>query len=136
MYIVYVYIMELSWSRAYIYGILLIHVVYVLLFIGIITTVPRFIETLNTGLQTVLCLVLIYRFNPMRTSFKLHDTDARFIFGSAMLLFTNVILVKLAHTDYVGEYVRMAQQWVQGLTTGVSEQIKSNTNFTSKSKSN
>jgi hypothetical protein len=111
--------MELSWSRAYIFGILLIHTVYVLLFIGIITAVPTFIETLNTGLQTVLCLVLMYRFNPFRTHYKLHDTDARFIFGSAMLLFTNVVLIKLASTDYIGKYVIKAQEWVQGLMSGV-----------------
>ena len=117
-------------SRAYFYAIWFIHFTYLALFVGVVATVPKFIETLNVALQTILCLVLMYRFHPFRTDYKLREADASFIFGSASLLFTNVVLVGLTKTAYIGKYISGAQSWVErkkeDLRMSIHDQVRTN----------
>lgn len=115
--------MEITLSRIYFYAIWLVHITYIAIFVGVVATVPTFIETLNVALQTILCLVLMYRFHPFRTNYKLRDADVSFIFGSATLLFMNVVLVGLTKTAYIGKYVVMAQNWVNQQKTKIQTEL-------------
>lgn len=93
-------------SSVYVYTIWFVHLCYIAVFVGVVARVPVYLDTLTLAMQTALCLVLMYRFRPFRTHYHMHDSDARLIFGSATLLFTNVVLVGLSKTKYVGDYVR------------------------------
>ena len=108
--------LSINLGRMYGYSMAFIHLCYIAVFVGVFTRVPEYLDSFALAMQTVLCLVLMYRFRPFRASYRLHDSDARLIFGSATLLFINVVLVGLARTKYVKEYVRAAY--------GVRDQVK------------
>jgi hypothetical protein len=104
----------MKWVQLYTFGIFLVHVVYILVFVGIVATVPEQIQTLQQILQTVLCGVLLYRFRPpFNTQYIIVKEDASLIFGSAMLLFTNVVLVSLTKTKHIGKYIVYLQSQTQ-----------------------
>jgi len=116
---------SVSLSIFYFYAIWIVHLTYLALFVGVVTTVPKLVDTLNVGLQTMLCGVLMYRFHPFRTNYQLHTSDASFIFGSATLLFVNVVLINLSKTMYVGKYIRKAQEWVNQKKEIVQQNVRS-----------
>jgi hypothetical protein len=75
----------------YITTILLLHVVYIAIFLGLISinTMHMYINMLNIGVQLFIGLFLTWRFHPLRThEYKKHD--AKIIFGSGIFLLTNL----------------------------------------------
>jgi hypothetical protein len=78
---------------------------YLAVFLGIFTTVPEFVKYLNIGIQTFLCLFLMIRFHPFREKYALKSEDIMFIFGSAFILFTNLVLVELVKIPAIGNVV-------------------------------
>jgi hypothetical protein len=78
----------------YIYSIVLFHVLYVFLFIGILRFAKDYLPILNICIQLFVCIFLILRFHPFRHhNFK--ETDAQFIFGSATFLLLNLGFVEI-----------------------------------------
>jgi len=86
--------------------IVIIHVVYFLVFFGLLISVPKGILYLNVFTQLFLCLVLIVRFRPYKPSYELSSSDHMFIFGSAILLFTNVVFVELIKIPFVNNIIK------------------------------
>ena len=71
----------------------LVHIIYLAVFFGIIVKIPDAINYLNIVIQVGLCLILMIRFNPFRsTVYVMQPGDTTFIFASSFLLFTNVVL--------------------------------------------
>ena len=70
-------------------SILALHIVYFLIFIGIVSVNSKYLDLLNIFIQVFIAAILIYRFNPLRTA-ELKSFDQEIIFGSAMILLTNV----------------------------------------------
>lgn len=89
----------------YIISILCINVAYLAVFIGVFAKVPTLVKYLNVGIQFLLCFFLMIRFHPFRENYKLKAGDTMFIFGSAVLLFTNLVLVEMVQIPMVGEYI-------------------------------
>ena len=71
-------------------SLLIIHLVYIAVFLGIFVTIPEYIRLLNISIQVFLCLILMFRFHSFRENHKLQPGDTMFIFGAAFILFTNV----------------------------------------------
>lgn len=61
---------------------------YISLFLGIVAVNPTYINELKIFMQTVVCLILILRFNPLRKH-ELKQYDANIIFSSAIFLLIN-----------------------------------------------
>jgi len=78
----------------FIYGIVLFHIGYVLLFIGLFQFNREYLSILDISIQTFICIFLIIRFNPFRKHI-LRPSDAQIIFGSATFLLLNLGFVKL-----------------------------------------
>uniref|UniRef100_A0A6C0DCB0 Uncharacterized protein n=1 Tax=viral metagenome TaxID=1070528 RepID=A0A6C0DCB0_9ZZZZ len=78
----------------YIYGIVLFHIGYVLLFIGIIQFNREYLSILDISIQTFICIFLIIRFNPFRKHVYRPSIDGQIIFGSATFLLLNLGFVK------------------------------------------
>uniref|UniRef100_A0A6C0JM35 Uncharacterized protein n=1 Tax=viral metagenome TaxID=1070528 RepID=A0A6C0JM35_9ZZZZ len=79
----------------YIYSIVLVHVLYVFLFIGILKFAANYLPILNICIQVFVCIFLILRFHPFRNHhFK--EGDAHVIFGSATFLLLNLGFVEMA----------------------------------------
>jgi hypothetical protein len=89
----------------YIVSLLFIHIGYLAVFFGIFATIPTFIKYLNFGIQFILCFFLMIRFHPFREKYHLKKIDIMFIFGSAVLLFTNLVLVEMIQIPTVGTYI-------------------------------
>ena len=77
----------------YIYGIVLFHIAYVMLFIGLFQFNKEYLNILDISIQTFICIFLIIRFNPFRKHI-LRSSDGQIIFGSATFLLLNLGFVK------------------------------------------
>ena len=99
--------MKVDHVAIYVYmtSLFMIHIAYLAVFLGIFATIPSFIKYLNIGIQILLCSFLMVRFHPFRENYKLKPVDTMFIFGSAILLFTNLVLVEFVQIPEVGYYI-------------------------------
>lgn len=91
----------------YISSLLIIHLVYIAVFLGVFVTIPEYIRVLNIFIQVFLCFVLMVRFHPFRENPKLNNGDTMFIFGAGFILFTNVVLVELSNIPFIQQKVDM-----------------------------
>ena len=89
----------------YIFSLLIIHLVYIAVFLGVFVTIPEYIRLLNIFIQVFLCFVLMIRFHPFRENPKLNNGDTMFIFGAGFILFTNVVLVELSKISFIQQKV-------------------------------
>ena len=85
-------------SAKYIYigTMALIHILYFITFIGIFTVNEVYINYLNVFIQMFIVLFLAIRFHPFRTRRIITTTDTTIVFGSAILLGTNLLSVEFA----------------------------------------
>ena len=68
----------------------LLYLLYGITFFHIINVNPMWIRLLSTTIQTLICLFLLVRFNPLRKH-ELREFDGQIIFASAFLLLTNLV---------------------------------------------
>jgi hypothetical protein len=80
----------------YIFTMALIHISYLIAFFGIFTVNQKYIKYLNVFIQTFVVLFLIVRFHPFRDKYVLTSADTTIVFGSAVLLGTNLFSVEFA----------------------------------------
>lgn len=92
----------------YIVSLFFIHIAYLAVFLGFFTTIPSYVKYLNVSLQCFICFFLMFRFHPFREKYHLRDSDIMLIFGSAFILFTNLVLVELVQIPTVGKYINDA----------------------------
>ena len=86
------YLFEL-FGRYYPYIIILIHVLYFSIFIGILSMNSLYIKSLNIFLQLLVSIFLLIRFHPFREH-ELKKYDSRIIFSCAIFLITNLLFVE------------------------------------------
>ena len=75
-------------GKHYSYLSVALYAAYIVLFMGVVNFNPAYITDLKLLMQVVVCVVLIYRFNPFRTH-ELKKYDANIIFSSAIFLLVN-----------------------------------------------
>jgi hypothetical protein len=85
--------------RPFYWLVILAHVLYFITFIGIFYVDSSYIHILNVITQTFICLFLLVRFFPYRQH-QLNKYDSTVIFGSALLLASN-----LAATEYSNTFI-------------------------------
>ena len=107
----------------YIISLFCIHLGYLAVFLGVFAKVPEFIAYLNIGIQIFLCFFLMIRFHPFRETYKLKPADTMFIFGSAFLLFTNLVLVELVQIPQVGIYINDTFKYLGKSTSAPKIQV-------------
>ena len=74
--------------KHYTYLSIVLYSAYIVLFLGVVNFNPSYITELKLLMQVVICVVLIYRFNPFRKH-ELKKYDANIIFSSAIFLLVN-----------------------------------------------
>ena len=97
----------------YFWSILLIHVIYVAVFLGIFVNVPFYIRYLNFIIQVLLCFILMIRFHPFKEHNTSNQVDGMFIFGAATFLFTNVVLVEMVKFPVVNAYLNRTLSFLE-----------------------
>lgn len=81
-------------GRHYAYLDVILYTSYIIIFIGIIKINPIYVSDLHLIMQIIVCVILIYRFNPFRTH-ELKKYDANIIFSSAIFLLFNAGVVNI-----------------------------------------
>ena len=74
----------------------LLYASYLAIFFGIYAINPKYLQAAIHVLETVICLVLIWRFHPFQNTVRLEKYDQNLIFLSATILLTN-----LGITNYI-----------------------------------
>lgn len=87
-------------GKHYTYLSVALYSAYIVLFLGVVNFNPSYITELKLLMQVVICVVLIYRFNPFRTH-ELKKYDANIIFSSAMFLLVNTGIAEVFERYWV-----------------------------------
>lgn len=64
----------------------LTYVSYIFIFLGISYLLPTYIRSISNVLHVVICLFLIYKFNPLRSVQQITETDKNLIFFAALFI--------------------------------------------------
>jgi hypothetical protein len=94
----------------YTVSVVVLYVCYALVYFQIYEIDSKYLEYLRTFVHIFVCGFLIIRFNPF-VQFKITARDSDIIFGSALLLLSNVILaditlnnaIDIAHNYYISK---------------------------------
>ena len=81
-------------GKHYIYLGMALYGAYITLLLGIFTFSPEYINVLKLVMQTIVCFILILRFNPLRKH-ELKQYDANIIFSSAIFLLVNTGIAEI-----------------------------------------
>ena len=76
----------------------IIYLSYFLLFFGIYTVNPQWVEYLSKFIQFFICAFLIIRFHPFRNH-ELRDFDDKLIFGSGLILISDLGVTSYLKTN-------------------------------------
>lgn len=98
-----------------------IYISYIITFLGIATIQPKYIELLSTITQSFIMLFLLLKFHPFskKEQMVLTKTERRLIFGSGILLATNLILSKL----YANLFGRNLNHDITAIQTDINNTI-------------
>ena len=75
--------------------------IYFLTIFGIVYVDASYLNTFNIAVHTILCLFLIYRFNPMRKSIEITKYDQTIIFSISIFLLVNMGIIETLKSLYV-----------------------------------
>ena len=76
----------------YLLTLFIIYFSYFLVYVGVLSSLPKLVDKMNFVVHLFLCLFLMYNYHPFRNHhFK--PSDAHFIFGAAFLLLTNLLSI-------------------------------------------
>lgn len=70
---------------------------YLAVLLGLLTTTPEYIITLETYIKVYISIFLLIRFNPF-VSVKFTELDRKIVFSSALIVLTTSILNKTIET--------------------------------------
>lgn len=93
-------VLESHVASIYLFVLFFIHAVYFLGLFDIVIIRDQYLNYMNIGIQTFICMVLLLRFSPWR-KVQLHENDRQIIFASALFLVGN-----LAITQYFVSYIQ------------------------------
>lgn len=80
----------------YIGTMALIHILYFTAFVGVFVVDQIYVNYLNVFIQTFIVLFLAIRFHPFENRRIITSADTTIVFGSAILLGTNLLTVEFA----------------------------------------
>ena len=75
--------------------VILHHIVYIALFFGLVLVNESYLHQLNALVQFGVCVFLLWRFFPLRTTNEITRLDRSIIFYCATFLFMNVTAVEV-----------------------------------------
>jgi hypothetical protein len=87
----------------YTFSVFIIYISYFLIFFNVIKIDVIYIHYLTILVHLFVCAFLIIRFNPI-VKHELHKNDSNIIFGSAVILFFNVIFSELGLKNVLNTY--------------------------------
>jgi hypothetical protein len=93
-------VVETAKKPAYLLTLGITYVGYVFLFLGVSYVSPGYIRAFGNFMHIMICLFLIYKFNPLRGKIQLTEYDSQMIFLSSMFILVNLGLTELSDTFF------------------------------------
>jgi hypothetical protein len=81
---------------AYVVLITVFYIIYVFIFLGISYIAPQYIRFFGNLVHIMLAIILIIKFNPVRSNPVITSSDSALIFGSAVFILINVGVTEFA----------------------------------------
>ena len=100
-------------QKLYFGSLFAIYVVYGLVFVGILSTVPHYVYIWNGFVQLGLCLFLMFRFHPFRKHYTMTIYDVKMIFGASTLLLLNTVTLPVALSKILNKIQSNSQHIVR-----------------------
>ena len=72
--------------------IILSYILIILSMTGLFQTAPKYLETMDYYVRIYICLFLIWRFNPFRSSYEFTDLDRKIAFSAGVFILTTTAL--------------------------------------------
>lgn len=112
-----------STNKPFIYfgSLFIIYLFYALVFVGVLSTVPKYVYIWNTIVQIGICVFLMVRYHPFRKTYKLDIYDAKMIFGASTLLLLNFISIPLAIKNIFTDVSNTTQTKIQSVGTNIMD---------------
>jgi hypothetical protein len=83
--------------------LVIFNIIYFSTLFGILIINTTYIDAFNIAVHIILCLFLMYRFNPFRTAREINKYDQIIIFSSASFLLLNLGIVEYVKKIFDGE---------------------------------
>lgn len=120
-----------GWTVAQAYSVLyaVVYVAYALVFLGLFAVVPAYVDWLSWGLTATVSVVLMARFHPFRATTALRqlaEGDDVLIFGSATIIFTNVVLAGATRIPVIANWLRSAETQKHKAQATVQDAVRDN----------
>ena len=87
-------------KKIFIYGLYTSYVLFALVLLGVSTTAPKYLSSLEKFLKLYVSLFLLWKFNPLKNE-RMTNFDRRVVFSCALFLLTTSFL-----TDAVMTYLQ------------------------------
>ena len=97
--------------------IILIYILIVISFFGLFTKASIYLNDVNFYLRVYVCLFLIWRFNPLRSSYEITTLDIKIAFNSGVFLLTTTAL-----NQYLQKFSDDAKKDLFGVGTDVDKE--------------
>lgn len=76
-------------------------IIYAIIYIGIISSEPKWVHTISIIFHIFICTFLLYKFNPFRVH-TLNKNDGKIIFASAVFMLANLGITEIVkHVLYI-----------------------------------
>lgn len=72
------------------------YISYIFIFLGVSYLLPNYIRTISNVMHLLICLFLIYKFNPLRSTQQITDTDKNMIFFAALFIIMSTSITEFA----------------------------------------
>ena len=79
------------------------HIIYFSVIFGIMTLDIHLLNSFNVFIHTMVCVILILRFNPLREKNRLRENDSHIIFSSSLFLLLNMGVIEVIR-NFFPEY--------------------------------
>ena len=75
---------------------IIIYILYAISIIGLSQKAPKYIDILDDYIKIYICLFLIYRFHPFKTTIEFTELDRKIVFSAGIFLLTTTTINKIA----------------------------------------
>ena len=72
------------------------YISYIFIFLGVSYLLPNYIRTISNIMHLLICFFLIYKFNPLRSTQQITDTDKNMIFFAALFIIMSTSITEFA----------------------------------------
>ena len=90
-------------EKGYKYLLYLSYFLFIVSFLGISYVAPQYNSTLTEIIKVYICILLIYRFNPLNGKKKCSEFDKQLAFSASVFLFLTTVIGQIIYFNFVNK---------------------------------